>query len=345
MDTFSRLNDDTRKVQIMRALIAVVVILFGGSELFVVAQRVGFAQRSGTTRQTGQEPLIVDDGAPPASGPDSGVRDALRKRREALQELYGKKGQGASGGSGAAAAAGSSRDEVRTATSAGTGAKRSGNGNGGVKLAFTDMPVDRVVNAVMTELGYSYVIDPSVSGTVSLFTMDDIPKKTLFRVLEQVLKLAGQAIVKQEGIYVVLPIGKSPRVPHKILARPPSSGASRAVPAPVQEKPDAREEEPETAPPGRESPESDPLEGPSAVVSPGGTAPRPGAALPGETATPAAAALSQEEGSPAAEQAASQTTPGPTVLTPEESEEALRLEDEEGIITYVIPSTTCPPKT
>ena len=320
----------------MRALIAVVVILFGGSELFVVAQRVGFAQRSGTTRQTGQEPLIVDDGAPPASGPDS-VRDALRKRREALQELYGRQGQGASGGSGAAPAAGSSRDERRTATSAGTGAKRSGNGNGGVKLAFTDMPVDRVVNAVMTELGYSYVIDPSVSGTVSLFTMDDIPKKTLFRVLEQVLKLAGQAIVKQEGIYVVLPIGKSPRVPHKILARPPSSGASRAVPAPVQEKPDAREEEPETAPPGRESPESDPLEGPAAVVSPGGTAPAPGAALPGETATPAAAALSQEEGSPAAEQAASQATPGPTVLTPEESEEALRLEDEEGIITYVIP--------
>ena len=215
---------------------------------------------------------------------------------------------------------------------------RSGKGSGGVKLAFTDMPIDRVVNAVMTELGYSYVIDPAVSGSVSLFTMEDIPKKTLFRILEQVLKLAGQAIVKQEGIYVVLPIGKSPRVPHKILARPPSSGTSRAVPTPVQEKQDAREEEPETAPPGQESPESDPSEGAVTAVSPGRAAPTPGAALPGETVTPAAARPSQEGEAPAEEpSAASESTPGPTVLTPGESEEALRLEDEEGIITYVIP--------
>ena len=319
----------------MRALIAVIVILFGGGELFAAAQRVGFAQSSGTTRQPGQEPVIVDDGSrstPPVFGTaGSDSQDQLRKRRQALQEMYRKKAQGDQSASGTTPAAGSSGDQPRTANG---GSKSSGKGNGGVKLAFTDMPVDRVVNAVMTELGYSYVIDPAVSGTVSLFTMDDIPKKTLFRVLEQVLKLAGQAIVKQEGIYVVLPIGKSPRVPHKILARP--SGAGRAVPAPVQEKPDAREEEPGASSPGQESPESDPSEGAATAVSPGGTAPAPGVALPGETRV--AAAPAQEGEAPAAAQAAaSQATPGPTVLTPAESEEALRLEDEEGIITYVIP--------
>ena len=326
----------------MRWWIAIVLILFGGSELTWSAQRVGFAQRSGTTRQTGQEPLIVDDGAggpPPVFGTASKSRDQLEKRRQALQELYRKQTQGAQAGSGTSSAAGSSRDEVQSATRAPNGGSvRSGKGSGGVKLAFTDMPIDRVVNAVMTELGYSYVIDPAVSGSVSLFTMEEIPKKTLFRVLEQVLKLAGQAIVKQEGIYVVLPIGKSPRVPHKILARPPSSGTSRAVPTPVQEKQDAREEEPETAPPGQESPESDPSEGAVTAVSPGSAAPTPGAALPGETVTPAAARPSQEGEAPAEEpSAASESTPGPTVLTPGESEEALRLEDEEGIITYVIP--------
>ena len=319
----------------MRALIAVVVILFGGGELFAAAQRVGFAQSSGTTRQPGQEPVIVDDGsgtAPPVFGTaGSDSQEQLRKRRQALQEMYRKKAQGDQPGSGTAPAAGSSGDKPRTANG---GSGSPGKGNGGVKLAFTDMPVDRVVNAVMTELGYSYVIDPAVSGTVSLFTMDDIPKKTLFRVLEQVLKLAGQAIVKQEGIYVVLPIGKSPRVPHKILARP--SGAGRAVPAPVQEKPDAREEEPGAPSPGQESSESDPSEGAATAVSPGGTAPAPGTALPGETRV--AAAPAQEGEAPSPEQAAaSQATPGPTVLTPAESEEALRLEDEEGIITYVIP--------
>ena len=326
----------------MRWWIAIVIILFGGSELSVFAQRVGFAQRSGTTRQTGQEPLIVDDGAggsPPVFGTASKSRDQLEKRRQALQELYRKQTQGAQAGSGTSSAAGSSRDEVQTATRAPNGgSRRSGNGSGGVKLAFTDMPIDRVVNAVMTELGYSYVIDPAVSGSVSLFTMDDIPKKTLFRVLEQVLKLAGQAIVKQEGLYVVLPIGKSPRVPHKILARPRSSSPSRAVPAPAQEKEDAREEEPETAPPGQETSETDPSEGAATVVSPGGAAPVREAALPGETRMPAAAGPSQEGEAPAAEQAAaSEAAPGPTVLMPAESEEARRLEDEEGIITYVIP--------
>ena len=319
----------------MRALTAVfVLILFGGSELALVAQRVGFGQRSGTTRQTGQEPLIVDDGAggrPPVYGTASESPDQLKKRQEALRKVYGGQAQG---GSASAPAAGSSRDELRTAAAgANGGSRRSGNGNGGVKLAFTDMPIDRVVNAVMTELGYSYVIDPAVSGSVSLFTMDDIPKKTLFRVLEQVLKLAGQAIVKQEGIYVVLPIGKSPRVPHKILARPPSTGASPAVPNPVREKQDAREEEPGTTPPGRETSEADPSEGAVTAVSPEGAAPTPAAALSGETATAATARPSQEGEAPAASESAS----GPTVLTPSESEESRSLEDEEGIITYVIP--------
>ena len=218
----------------MRWWIAVGLILFGGGELAVVAQRVGFAQRSGTTRQTGQEPLVGADpvvnvgGPPPASDSGSTAQDRLRKRREALQELYRRQAQA---GSGTSSAAGSAGEEVQSATRAPNGGSvRSGKGSGGVKLAFTDMPIDRVVNAVMTELGYSYVLDPAVSGSVSLFTMEDIPKKTLFRILEQVLKLAGQAIVKQEGIYVVLPIGKSPRVPHKILARPPSSGTSRLSP-------------------------------------------------------------------------------------------------------------------
>ena len=320
--------------------IAIVLILFGGSELTWSAQRVGFAQRSGTTRQTGQEPLIEDGGVgrpPPASGSEQAQEQ--QKRRQALQELYRRQSQAAQSDSGTSPETDSSGEKFQAATRAPNGGSgRSGKGSGGVKLAFTDMPIDRVVNAVMTELGYSYVIDPAVSGSVSLFTMDDIPKKTLFRVLEQVLKLAGQAIVKQEGIYVVLPIGKSPRVPHKILARPRASGGSRAVPAPVPEKQDAREEEPETAPPGQESPEADPSEGAVTAVSPGRAAPTPGAALPGETRMPAAAVTAQEGEAPAAEQAAaSGSAPGPTVLTPAESEESRSLEDEEGIITYVIP--------
>ncbi|MGW8181177.1 MAG: secretin N-terminal domain-containing protein, partial [bacterium] len=91
----------------------------------------------------------------------------------------------------------------------------------GIKLNFSDAPIDRVVRSIMQELGYSYVIDPQVQGNVNIFTVREIPKDRLFEVLEQLLKMNGQAIVRQEDFYVILPIGKSPTVPHGVLMEPP----------------------------------------------------------------------------------------------------------------------------
>ena len=90
----------------------------------------------------------------------------------------------------------------------------------GIKLNFSDAPIDRVVRSIMQELGYSYVIDPQVTGTVNIFTVREIPKERLFEVLEQLLKMNGQAIVRQEDFYVILPIGKSPTIPHGVLMEP-----------------------------------------------------------------------------------------------------------------------------
>ncbi len=95
----------------------------------------------------------------------------------------------------------------------------------GVKLNYANAPIDEVINSIMRELGYSYVIDPQVQGTVNIFSMREIPRDRLFGVLEQLLKLNGLAIIQQEGYYVIVPINEGPSVPHGVLmnALPKSS--------------------------------------------------------------------------------------------------------------------------
>lgn len=93
----------------------------------------------------------------------------------------------------------------------------------GIRLNFSDAPIDQVVRSIMQELGYSYVLDPQVQGTVNIFTVREIPREKLFEVLEQLLKMNGQAIVKQDDLFVILPIGKSPTIPHGVLMESPQT--------------------------------------------------------------------------------------------------------------------------
>ena len=100
----------------------------------------------------------------------------------------------------------------------------------------------------MQELGYSYIIDPQVQGTVSIYTMEEIPKDKAFAVLEQLLQMNGQAIVKQDGMYVIVPLGQSTKIPHKLVVIPE---------APSQQQ-QQQEEEEETEPAAQEPPSAEP---------------------------------------------------------------------------------------
>jgi len=185
---------------------------------------------------------------------------------------------------------------------------------GGVDLTFRNAPIDTVVDAIMRELGYSYVIDPQVTGNVSIFTMRQIPRAQLFGVLEQLLKMNGYAIVRQEGMYVILPIGESPRVPHQILVKPTSRTGQGTQPtsggAPGAQTPGATGQEPEAT--------QQEQEGQAEEAPPAGAEPAPGQAP--ETQAPA-----QQP---------------PVVLGT--SPEAAQLSEEEGVITYIIPLNYIP---
>ncbi|MFZ0427305.1 MAG: secretin N-terminal domain-containing protein, partial [Acidobacteriota bacterium] len=174
----------------------------------------------------------------------------------------------------------------------------------GVKLNYQDADITLVINSIMQELGYSYVIDPQVQGTVNIFSMREIPRDRLFGVLEQLLKLNGLAIIQQEGYYVIVPINEGPTVPHGVLMSNPPGPAPQGTQS--QENPAPS---PESPPPPAAGDESA-----------GPAAPPPSPAPP----PPAAAAP---------ETAAGESSSGPEVVRVQIPGPL----SEQGVVTYVIP--------
>jgi len=99
----------------------------------------------------------------------------------------------------------------------------------GLVFQFTNVPLTTVIDTVMRELGYSYVTNPAVAGSASIYTMGEIPREKAFEVLEQLLQMNGQGIVKQDDLYVITPLGQTTKIPHELVVDP-------QAPAPVQEE-------------------------------------------------------------------------------------------------------------
>ncbi|HUG43631.1 MAG TPA: secretin N-terminal domain-containing protein, partial [Acidobacteriota bacterium] len=131
----------------------------------------------------------------------------------------------------------------------------------GSALIFRDAPIETVISTIMRELGYSYVIDPQVSGTVNIYTSGEIPRDKLFGVLEQLLKMNGNAIIRQDDFYVIVPMGQSPATPHSVLVKPEER--SKGMESPHQEgqpplEPPVQEGEPSPPPEAEAEPEQEP---------------------------------------------------------------------------------------
>ncbi|MEE8348593.1 MAG: hypothetical protein V3R94_03415, partial [Acidobacteriota bacterium] len=120
----------------------------------------------------------------------------------------------------------------------------------GLVFQFTNVPLTTVIDTVMRELGYSYVIDPQVAGTASIYTMGEIPREKAFEVLEQLLQMNGQGIVKQEDRYVFVPLGQTTKIPHGLIVDPqvPSGGEEEETPPLIDEAAPAPPGSVQTAP-------------------------------------------------------------------------------------------------
>ncbi len=170
-------------------------------------------------------------------------------------------------------------------------------GGTGVTLTFKNASIDEVVDVIMKELGHSYILDPQVAGTVNLFTHQEFPKDKLFGILEQLLKMNGQAIIRQDDLYVILPIGQSATIPGTILKRPVAPRPETQSKPPVHGRPQQPGRQPSSPPPG---------------------------AGPGN---PAAAAIAQQPETP-------QPT---TIAVGGPPSESAQLQGQQGVITYIVP--------
>ena len=81
-------------------------------------------------------------------------------------------------------------------------------GDGGeVTLNFVNADIREAIDTILGDiLGVTYVIDPRVTGTVTIRTTKPIAQAALVSTLENLLSANGAALVASDGGYKVLPI-------------------------------------------------------------------------------------------------------------------------------------------
>jgi len=97
-------------------------------------------------------------------------------------------------------------DAARSGPSAGVvGAQRAPDGEG-YELNFENTPVSGVVKVVLGDiLGYGYLVDPRVQGTITLASGRPVARDNLLFVLESALKVGGATLVRDKRGYMVVP--------------------------------------------------------------------------------------------------------------------------------------------
>ena len=108
----------------------------------------------------------------------------------------------------------------------------------GLVFQFNNVPLTTVIDTVMRELGHSYIIDPGVTGTASIYTMGEIPREKVFEVLAQLLQMNGMGIVKQEDMYIILPLGQTTKIPQELIV----NSETPSIPAQEETLPPAEEQ-------------------------------------------------------------------------------------------------------
>jgi general secretion pathway protein D len=83
-------------------------------------------------------------------------------------------------------------------------------GDGDVTLNFQDSPITEVVKTILGDiLGENYALSADVSGVVSMRTTRAIPRDALVSVLDNLLRMNGAAVIKNDNYYEVVSIQDS----------------------------------------------------------------------------------------------------------------------------------------
>ncbi|MEO6422059.1 MAG: secretin N-terminal domain-containing protein, partial [Candidatus Nitrotoga sp.] len=79
-------------------------------------------------------------------------------------------------------------------------------------LNFEGADLREVVKAIVGDIfNETYIIDPKVQGVINLHTSSPLQRKDLLPTLETLLRMNGAAIIREEGIYKVVPAATATR--------------------------------------------------------------------------------------------------------------------------------------
>lgn len=80
---------------------------------------------------------------------------------------------------------------------------------GDVTLNFQGTDINEFIKVILGDvLSLNFVIDPQVSGSVTIETSIPVKQENLFSLLEQILSINNAAIIESNGFYQILPKSK-----------------------------------------------------------------------------------------------------------------------------------------
>ncbi len=94
-----------------------------------------------------------------------------------------------------------------------------------VSLNFDNVEVGDVISAFASSLKFSYMTDPEVKGTVTMFLDMPMTEDELWALFEQCLRLCGSYCVMNNGVVNILPLSKLPQQQQLAMGLPPAGNA------------------------------------------------------------------------------------------------------------------------
>lgn len=83
------------------------------------------------------------------------------------------------------------------------------NDEGDITLNFQGTDINEFVKVILSDvLNLNFIIDPQVSGSVTIETATPVKEEQLFPILEEILSINNAAITKSNGLYKILPKNK-----------------------------------------------------------------------------------------------------------------------------------------
>jgi general secretion pathway protein D len=80
------------------------------------------------------------------------------------------------------------------------------------QLAFESLDIRAIIQSIMGDyLRESFTIHPQTAGTATIRFSRPVPKRDLIPILEMLLRQNGQVMIREEGLYKIMPVGQGVR--------------------------------------------------------------------------------------------------------------------------------------